>query len=107
MKKLLIILIGSFTLSAAAPALAGPDWQIIEKARKDKQAAVQPAQHASSLPPIRCTRRMSCGPAGAATRPRTTGGYEPLHQSIAQRAPRSTVEGLRVKDQVSRRWPQA
>jgi|Transcript_12888 hypothetical protein len=51
MKKLLIILIGSFTLSAAAPALAGPDWQIIEKARKDKQAAVQPAQHASSLPP--------------------------------------------------------
>ena len=39
MKKLLITLIGSFTLAAALPALAGPDWQLIEKARKEKQAA--------------------------------------------------------------------
>lgn len=39
MKKLFITLIGSFTLTAAIPALAGPDWQIIEKARKDKQAS--------------------------------------------------------------------
>ncbi len=48
MKKLLITLISSFTLAAAAPALAGPDWQIIEKARKDKQAAAQAAPRASS-----------------------------------------------------------
>lgn len=39
MKKLLIPLIGSFTLVAALPAVAGPDWYLIEKARKEKQAA--------------------------------------------------------------------
>lgn len=48
MKKLLITVIGSFILAAALPAFAGPDWQIIEKARKDKQAAAQTAPHVSS-----------------------------------------------------------
>ena len=33
MKKLLITLIGSFALAGTLPAFAGPDWQIIEKAR--------------------------------------------------------------------------
>lgn len=48
MKKLIITLISSIVLSAAGPALAGPDWQIIEKARKDKQAAALAAPRASS-----------------------------------------------------------
>jgi hypothetical protein len=39
MKKLLITLIGALTLSTTLPALAGPDWQIIEQARKAKQTA--------------------------------------------------------------------
>jgi hypothetical protein len=44
MKKLLITLIGSFALGAALPALAGPDWQLIEKARKAKQASAMARQ---------------------------------------------------------------
>ena len=44
MKKLLITLIGALTLGATLPALAGPDWQAIEHARKAKQAA-QEARH--------------------------------------------------------------
>lgn len=39
MKKLLISLIGAVTLGATLPALAGPDWQAIERARKAKQEA--------------------------------------------------------------------
>jgi len=39
MKKLLsTILLGAFTF-AALPAFAGPDWQLIDKARAEKQAA--------------------------------------------------------------------
>lgn len=37
MKRLLISMIGAVTLGATLPALAGPDWQTIEKARKAKQ----------------------------------------------------------------------
>lgn len=43
MKKPLIAFIGSFTLATALPALAGPDWQTIEKARQAGQATA-PAQ---------------------------------------------------------------
>ena len=39
MNKLLITLIGSWTLMAALPAVAGPDWQLIEQARKAKLTA--------------------------------------------------------------------
>lgn len=45
MKKLLITLIGALSLGAALPAVAGPDWQAIEAARKAKQAT-QIARHA-------------------------------------------------------------
>ncbi len=44
MKKLLVALVGALTLGATLPALAGPDWQAIEHARKAKQAA-QGAHH--------------------------------------------------------------
>lgn len=39
MKKLFIPIIGAFTLSISAHAMAGPDFQVIEHARKDKQVA--------------------------------------------------------------------
>ena len=39
MNKLLIALVGSWTLIATLPAVAGPDWQLIEQARKAKQSA--------------------------------------------------------------------
>ena len=39
MNKLLVTLISTITLSAALPAVAGPDWHAIEQARKAHQAA--------------------------------------------------------------------
>lgn len=39
MNKLLITLIGALTLGAALPALAGPDFAAIERARKANQVA--------------------------------------------------------------------
>ena len=40
MKRNLTILIGTISLIAALPALAGPDWQAIEQARKNHRAQV-------------------------------------------------------------------
>lgn len=56
MKKTLIALIGSFTLAAALPALAGPDWQTIEKARQARQATA----------PVETSRTVSASGASAA-----------------------------------------
>lgn len=39
------------TLGAAQPALAGPDWQAIELARKHKQAQVAQADKAAAADP--------------------------------------------------------
>lgn len=41
MKKLLISLAGVLTIGAALPAIAGPDWQLIEQARKAKAIKMQ------------------------------------------------------------------
>ncbi|WP_076591347.1 hypothetical protein [Herminiimonas arsenitoxidans] len=43
MKKLLLTLLCISTLSAAFPAFAGPDWQLIEQGRKAKQAQLTQA----------------------------------------------------------------
>lgn len=52
MKKSFMTLIGALSLGAALPALAGPDWQLLEHGRKAKaarmQAAAQPAQTSGS-----------------------------------------------------------
>jgi hypothetical protein len=40
--------LGVFALAAALPAFAGPDWQLIEKARAEKQAAVLETGRVSS-----------------------------------------------------------
>ncbi len=48
MKKLILALIGGLALSAALPALAGPDWQLIEHGRALTQAA---ARHADDTLP--------------------------------------------------------
>jgi hypothetical protein len=40
MKKLLTTLVGAVALSTMLPAFAGPDWQVIEQARKNKSAQV-------------------------------------------------------------------
>jgi hypothetical protein len=48
MKKVLLTLLCISTLSAAFPAFAGPDWQLIEQGRKAKQT--QLAQAANKAP---------------------------------------------------------
>lgn len=40
MKRILTTLIGALSSSAMLPVFAGPDWQTIEQARKNKRAQV-------------------------------------------------------------------
>lgn len=44
MKKLLTILVGVLALSHTVATFAGPDWQVIERARKEKEQGAQLAQ---------------------------------------------------------------
>ena len=60
MKKLLISLAVALTLGAAWPALAGPDFQVIEKARADRHAAVA-AQMATTSRVDRATGQTTPG----------------------------------------------
>lgn len=55
MKKLLISLATTLTLGAAWPAFAGPDFQVIEKARADRQAATTRVDSATG-------QRVNCPP---------------------------------------------
>ncbi|HCY62236.1 MAG TPA: hypothetical protein DHV59_05280 [Oxalobacteraceae bacterium] len=52
MKKLLITLTDALTISAAFPAIAGPDWQLIEQARKAKAAKMQRETTPSPQPTV-------------------------------------------------------
>lgn len=54
MKKSLITLIGALTLGAALPVLAGPDWQLIEHARKAKQAVQDARQDSARVAKLQC-----------------------------------------------------
>ena len=56
MKRLLITIVGALVLGATVPALAGPDFQLLERARKAKQA--EQAEHPTDV-------RVVQGPAGA------------------------------------------
>ena len=76
MKKLLISLIGALALGATLPALAGPDWQAIEQARKAKQAsqfarsgdaAERPAAGPATCPPERLVLPLDHGPRAQTT----------------------------------------
>ena len=57
MKKLLLTLLCISTLSAAFPAFAGPDWQLIEHGRTAKQA--QMVQAANKGPQSGMDHQMS------------------------------------------------
>ena len=72
MKKLLVTLIGALTLGAALPALAGPDWQAIEAARKAKRTT-EISRHAGP--------NDVQGPTAAASSPRDP--YEALPPTAA------------------------
>ncbi|MGJ7538548.1 MULTISPECIES: hypothetical protein [unclassified Variovorax] len=61
MKKLLISLTATLALGAVWPAFAGPDFQVIEKARADRQAAVA-AQAATTRVDSATGQRVTCPP---------------------------------------------
>jgi hypothetical protein len=54
MKKLLTIVFGTLTLSTTLPTFAGPDWQVIERARKEKEQSAQLAQKEQSKAAGQC-----------------------------------------------------
>ena len=70
MKTLFTFLIGALTLGAAVPALAGPDWQIIEHGRQVKAARMQAAAAAAQ----------------AAARPRPTESPDKSQEMAAKEA---------------------
>jgi Tfp pilus assembly protein PilE len=49
MKKTLVRLMAGVAFATALPAIAGPDWQIIELGRKVKAARLQQAQQQERL----------------------------------------------------------
>lgn len=62
MKKLLLVsLIGALALGATLPAIAGPDWDVIERARKAKREAAL-AQAAQASAPGLSTSSRGCPP---------------------------------------------
>ncbi len=61
MNQLLISLIGALALGATLPALAGPDWQAIERARQAKQAP-QPEGRMETIK-LAATGPQKCPPA--------------------------------------------
>ena len=70
MKKLLKSLIGAVALSAMLPAFAGPDWQAIEQARKNKRVQVAQAEKAS--PEAKCAAKRLVLPLDHGPRAQTT-----------------------------------
>ena len=59
MKKLIIAFIGTITFGSSLPALAGPDWQLVEQGRKAKQASELAHRHDAE---IRMTDGKDCPP---------------------------------------------
>lgn len=70
MNKLLNSLIGAVALSAMLPATAGPDWQVIEQARKNKRAELARAEKAS--PEAKCAAKRLVLPLDHGPRAQTT-----------------------------------
>ena len=46
--------IGALTLGATLPAFAGPEWQLIERARKAKQTAQAERQDSTRVAKVQC-----------------------------------------------------
>lgn len=71
MKKSLITLIGALALGATLPAFAGPDWQVIEQARKARQTAQVAMKHtvagSATCPPDALALPLDHGPRAQTT----------------------------------------
>lgn len=70
MKKLVTSLIGTVALSVMLPAFAGPDWQAIEQARKEKRT--QAAQAEKLTPAEACAAKRLVLPLDHGPRAQTT-----------------------------------
>ena len=70
MNKTLLGLIGALSLGATLPAFAGPDWQVIEQARKNKRAEV--AQMEKLTPAEKCAARQLVQPLDHGPRAQST-----------------------------------
>ncbi|CAN7768825.1 hypothetical protein LJR084_007500 [Variovorax sp. LjRoot84] len=87
MKKLLISIIGALALGAAWPALADPDFQIIERARAARQEALVAQAASSSKMASIAGRPLTCPPAPLVLpldhgpRPQTTPGENRLRKA--------------------------
>lgn len=87
MKKLLISVVGALTLGAAWPALAGPDFQVIERARMAHQTALK-AQRAdaggvenTTGRALKCPPKALVLPLDHGPRPQTTPGENRLRKA--------------------------
>jgi hypothetical protein len=80
MKTLLGAIIGAIAIGATLPAIAGPDWQIIEHGRKVKAARMQQAAAAAAAP--------APAPVGLAAQPAQTmaanSDYEKMMKECAE-----------------------
>lgn len=70
MNKLLATLVGAVSFGAMLPALAGPDWQAIEQARKNKR--LQVAQAEKLTPEEQCAAKRLVLPLDHGPRAQTT-----------------------------------
>lgn len=70
MKKLITTWVGIATLGVSLSALAGPDWQAIEQARKHAQA--QPVKAEAVTPQEKCAQKRLVLPLDHGPRAQTT-----------------------------------
>ena len=70
MTKLPLILVGAIYLGATLPALAGPDWQMIERARENQRAQV--AEFENLATEQKCSARKLVMPLDHGPRAQTT-----------------------------------
>lgn len=79
MKRILTILIGAIILGAGLPALAGPDWQAIEQARKNHRAQV--GQMEKLTPDEKCAAKRLVLPSDHGPRAQSTSNLNELRRA--------------------------
>lgn len=98
MKMLLTTLIGAVALSVTLPAFAGPDWQAIEQARKNKRAQI--ARMEKLTPEEKCATRRLVLPLDHGPRAQTTPylneerreGFEPELKACKEAATKGAAQ---------------
>lgn len=84
MKKLLTILVGVLALSNTVLTFAGPDWLVIERARKEKERGAQLAQKEQSKAAGQCAVARATLPLDHGPRAVTTPYLNEQRRAISQ-----------------------